>query len=430
MERYFRMVSCQLGRAGFYVLLVALPGSLLAAQWTVTPSVKAGLSYNDNIYLSGLTRLSVTTRTINPKIGFGWATERANISLLASWNHKQYTGDLNLKNRTDIRYQLKSGYKTERSEFSVDASDMKDTTLSQESYSEDTGVVLAQLDRQTTQIAPTWSWMLNKRSNLRIKLQTKDVVYEKRSISPYNDYRYDSASLTYTFQWTMRDQVYAVVEQSRYASRKRALIPAYKMVSESKYLGSNSDTMTYQVGVNHQFSSTFKVGLGYGLRDSETQTQYQYCTQSTIYGCFASTEIQTSSNTTSPVYTVSADKDFDELTKLGIKLSRTLSASGLGSEMQVDSLDMNIDHRMSEKLRLRLKGLVNQRVAVNSDFSSYDRKYLRAEANLSWKLDKSWSLYAAYRYIRQTYKRSDAIAVSNNISLNVSYAWDRISVSR
>ncbi|HED33394.1 MAG TPA: hypothetical protein ENJ08_04130 [Gammaproteobacteria bacterium] len=431
MERYFRIASCLLGRAGRYMLLMALPGSLLAAQWTVTPSARIEQSYNDNIYLSNLTSPSVATRTINPGIDFGWATKRANISLLGDWKYRQYTGDLKLKNRTDTRYQLKSGYKTERSEFSLTGSSVKNTTLNQERYSEDTGVTLAQLDRQTMQIAPTWSWMLNERSNLRIDLQYQDVVYEKRSISPYNDYRYDSAGLTYTFRWTMRDQMYAVVEQSRYDSRKRALIPAYEMVSASKYLGSSSDTITYQIGMNHQFSSTFKVGLGYGRRDSETQTQYQNCVQINFYTltCVATNETQSRSITTSPVYTVSADKDF-ELTKLGIKLSRTISASGLGSEMQVDSLDMTISQHINEKFNLKLKGIVNQRLAVNPNFNSYDRKYLRGEASLGWKLDENWNFYMTYRYVRQIYKSSDAIAVSNNISLNVRYAWDRISVSR
>lgn len=431
MERYLCIASWLLGRAGLYALLVALPGPLLAAQWTVTPSVKVDQSYNDNIYLSSLRHPTVTTRTINPKINFGWATEKANIDLLGGWRYRKYTGDPNLKNWTDSQYELKSGYKTERSQFSLNGSYVKDTTLNQERYSEDTGVTLMQLDRKTRQIAPSWSWMLNEQSNLQIDLQYQDVIYEKSLTSSYNDYRYDSAGLTYTFRWTARDQLYAVVNQSRYESKKKALIPAYEMVTGKRYLGSGSDTLTYQAGLNHQFSSTFKVGLGFGARESVTRTQYQDCSAFTSYPffniCTDSIETQTTSNTTSPVYTLSADKNF-ELTKLGITLSRTISASGLGSEIQLDSLDVNINHRISEKLRLRLRGLLNQGVAVDPNFSIYDSKYLRGEANLNWKLDQNWNLYAAYRYIRRSYKSSDAIGISNNISLNVRYVWDRISM--
>lgn len=437
MERYFRIPSCLLLRASLYVLFMAAPGVLLAAQWTINPSAKVEQSYTDNIYLSSLSSPKVTTRTVNPVIDFGWATERANLDLSGDWKYRQYTGDPNLKNRTDSRYQLKSGYKTERSEFSLDGSYVKDTTLSQESYSEDTGVVLAQLNRQTKQIAPAWSWMLNEQSNLRIDLQYQDVAYEKSLINPYDDYTYGDGSLTYTFQWTARDQVYAVVDQSRFGTKKRALIPAYKMVSARKYLGSGSDTLTYQIGLNHQFSSTFSMGLGYGRRESKSQTQYQECsaTQTVYYRyylynlCTATIETQTLLNTTSPVFTVSADKDF-ELTKLGLNLSRTITGSGLGSEMQVDSLDMTINHHISEKFNLRFKGMVNQRVAVNSYFNFYDRKYLRGEVNLNWRPDKNWNVYAAYRYVQQVYKSSNVTAVSNNISLNIRYVWDRISMSR
>lgn len=433
MERYFRIASYLLGRLRLYVLLLTLPGSLFAAQWTVSPTAKVEQSYTDNIYLSSSSSPKVTTRLINPMIGFGWATEIANIDLLGDWKYRQYTGDPNLKNRTDSWYRLKSGYKTERSEFSLDGSYTDDTTLTQENYSEDTGVVLAQLDRQTKQIAPAWSWMLNEQSNLRIELQYQGVKYQKSLTNPYADYTYASAGLTYTFQWTTRDQVYVVVDQSRYSTKKKALVTAVEMVSAQKYLGSGSDTMTYQLGLNHQFSSTFRMGLGYGRRNSKSQTQYQNCSAINQYLffnlCAATIETQTLTNTTSPVFTVSADKDF-ELTKLGLKFSRTITASGLGSEMQVDSLDMNIDHDISEKLSLRFKGLVNQRISVNPEFNFYDRKYLRGEVNLAWKLDKNWNLYTAYRYVRQVYKSSNAVAVSNNISLNIRYVWDRVSMSR
>lgn len=433
MEYYFRIASYLLGRMGFYVLLVSFPGLLFAAQWTVSPAAKVEQSYTDNVYLSSSQTPSVTTRIINPTIGFGWATERANIGLSGDWKYRQYSGDPNLENRADSYYKLKSAYKTERSEFSLDSSYSDDTTLTRENYSEDIGVVLAQLDRQTKQIAPAWSWMLDQQSNLRIDLQYQDVKYEKSLTNPYTDYSYDSGGLTYTFQWTMRDQVYLVADQSRYSTKKKALVPAIEMVSIQKYLGSVSDTMTYQLGLNHQFSSTFRMGLGYGRRDSKSQTQYQEC--NAVYPfpysniCAATIETQTISNTSSPVFTISADKDL-ELTKLGLKFSRTITASGLGSEMQVDSLNMNIDHRISEKLSLRFKGLVNQRIAVNPGFNFYDRKFLRGEVNLAWKLDKNWNLYTRYRYVRQVYKSSNAVAVANNISLNIRYTWDRISMSR
>ncbi len=425
MQRYRCITSFLLGKTGLYLLLVVLPGSLIAAEWTVTPSLMVWQSYNDNLYLSSLPHPNVTTTSIKPRLGFGWATERANINLLGDWRYNLYAGDPNLKNRTDSRYELKSIYKTERSQFSLDGSYVNDTTLAQESYSEDIGATLAQLDRLSTRISPAWSWMLNERANLRFELSYQDVVYEKRAINPYNDYRYNSAGLTYTFQWTARDQLYAVVNKTRYDSKKKALIPAIEMVSLSRYIGSSSDTVTLQVGLNHQFSSTFKAGLGYGRRVSESQTQYQVCLPPY---CADTTESQSILKTKSPVYTISADKNF-ELTRLGVELNRTVSGSGLGSEMDVDTLTVNINHHVSEKFNFNFKFRANQRVAVNSDFSSYDRKYFRGEVNLGWKLDENWNLNAAYRYTRQRYERRNAIATSNNVSLNIRYSWDRISKS-
>ncbi len=425
MQRYRCITSSLLGKTGLYLLLVVLPGFLVAAEWTISPSLDVRQLYNDNIRLTTLTHPNVTTTSIKPRLGFGWARERANINLLGDWRYNLYAGDPNLKNRIDSRYELKSIYKTERSQFLLDGSYVNDTTLAQENYSEDIGATLAQLDRKTSKIAPGWAWMLNERANLRFKLSYQDVVYEKRAINPYNDYRYNSAGLTYTFQWTARDQLYAVVNKTGYASKEKALIPAIEMVSLSRYIGSSSDTMALQMGLNHKFSSTFKVGLGYGRRVSESQTRYQVCLPPF---CADTTESQSILKTKSPVYTISANKNF-ELTRLGVELNRTVSGSGLGSEMDVDTLTVNINRRVSEKFNFNFKFRANQRVAVNSDFSSYDRKYFRGEVNLGWKLDENWNLNAAYRYTRQRYERRNAIATSNNISLNIRYSWNRISKS-
>lgn len=428
-EYYLCLARFFLGKMGLYLLLVIIPGSLIAAEWTITPSLGVRQSYNDNIRLTTLTHPNVSTTTTKPKIDFGWATERENINLIGEWTHNQYAGDPNLENRTDRKYELKSAYKTERSQFSLDASYKDDTTLAQEDYNEDIGATLAQLDRQTNQLMPTWSWMVTERANLRFELQYQDATYAKAEISPYNDYRYDSAGITYSFQWTARDQIYVLLNQSRYDSKKRAFIPDNEMVSSGRYLGSDSDTLMFQFGLNHQFSTSFKMGAGYGSRESKTQTQYQTCLFFPLFGCLAaSSEIQTENKSKSPVYTLSADKDF-ELGKLGIKLSRTISASGLGSEMEIDTLDVNIEHRLTEKLRLKIKFLANQRAAVNPDFSYNDRNFLRGEVNLGWGWDRHWNLYAKYRYTRQSYDRSDAIATSNLISLNIRYTWDKFSKS-
>ena len=426
MKGYTRPARLLLGWFGLCLGIAGLlPGIVAGAEWTLTPSLSFREAYNDNIRLTTLTHPNVTTTTIKPRADLGWATERANIDLRGEWEYNRYAGDPNLKNRTDRMYELKSAYKLERGQLALDGSYIDDTTLAQEDYSEDIGAILAQLDRVSKRLTPSWSWMLNERSNLRIDLQYQDVTYEKSSVSPYNDYTYDSGGLTYSFQWTERDQVYATISSARYTSKKRELIPDSEMVAPSRYLGSESDTLTYQFGWNHNLDPTLKLGVGYGSRESDSTTQYQVCFF--IFTC--QLENQTRSKTRSPVYLLSLDKDY-ERTTVGSKLSRTVSASGLGSEMEVDSLTLDIDHRLTEKLRLKFNFMANQRVAVNPDFSYNDRKYLRGEVSLGWKLDENWNLYAKYRYSRQSYKRTDAVASSNNVSLNIRYAWDRLSWSR
>lgn len=431
-ERNICISRGYLGKAGLYLLFAILPSLLLAAEWTAKPTLSVFQSYNDNIRLTTLVHPNVTTTTVKPTIDLGWATERANVDLYGEWKHNQYAGDPNLENRTDRKYDLKSGYKTERSQFSLNAGYVKDTTLSQDGFIEDIGATLAQLNRKTKSVTPSWSWNVTERTNLRLDLRYQDVAYEKSLISPYNDYLYDSAGLTYSFQWTRRDQVYVVLNQSRYDSKKRSFIPDNEMVVSSRFLGSDSNTFMYQFGINHQVNSTFKIGAGYGSRDSNSQTQYQQCTGFGIINgnliCINSIEIKSDSKSKAPVYSLSADKDF-ELTKLGAKLSRTVTGSGLGSEMEVDSFDVNFDRRLTEKWRLKFSFLANQRVAVNPDFSRNDRKFLRGDVSLGWKLDRNWNLYASYRYTRQKYETTDAVANANNVSLNIKYSWDRISKS-
>jgi len=419
------------GRASLSALLIILSGIVSAAEWTISPSLNVRESYNDNIRLTTLKHPNVTTTTIQPKVDFGWATERTNINLLGDWRYNRYAGDPNLKNRTDSTYKLKSAYKTELSEFFLDANYVNDTTLQQEEYNEDIGQTLTQEDRLSKQLAPAWSWNLNEQTNLRFDLQYQDVAYEKSILSSYNDYTYDSAGVTYTYRWTERDQVYVIVNNSRYESKKRPFILANEMVSFSRYIGSNSNTKQYQAGIRHQFSSTSTMQLLYGQRYTDSQTLYQVCTQVQNFPppCLDTGETQTSSSSKSPVYTFSYDKGF-ELTKFDISLSRTVIGSGLGSEMDTDSLNLNVTHQLTEKTTLGFKFMGYQRIAVNPDFSRNDQTYFRGDIKLGWRLDRNWSLSTFYRHTRQKYKSRDAIATSNNISLNIRYVWDKLSKSR
>ena len=408
-----------------------LPEKLFAAEWSMEPVVAVSYAYNDNIQMKVIPVNSAFITKINPVLDFTWASERTEIDMKGEWKHLMYSGDASRGDNTFETYTFNTTHKTEINRLALIADIKKDTTLTQDTYNESLGVVYQELDQQVWTVSPSWLWIMTENSSLKLEYSYQQAEYEKYYESKLNNYSYDSTGLTYFYQWSEKDQVYGVVSFSHYEMDDLTDVQAQERPTSGTYsLTSVSDTTSYQLGLNHQFTETFKVGLGYGSRSTKTDSLLAECALFYDNGrCAGKVSFSSNTDTTSPIYTLTAEQNF-ELTKLSLNVNRTISASGLSSEVEIDKLDITMARDITRLIDLDLNVSINKRKATNEAFSSDDRDQYRGMIKLAWKFSENGSLALRYRYTQTKNNNNGAEPESNYYAMTVRYNWDKYSVSR
>ncbi|MCW9023139.1 MAG: outer membrane beta-barrel protein [Gammaproteobacteria bacterium] len=429
-----------MGRKDFFnhlacvCVLTLITGNTWAAEWAMSSRIRAEHVNNDNFQMTTLPQNDVSITTVNPVVGFSWETERTNINLEGDWKRKMYSGNESLKDNTDETYTLTTGHKTESNQFSLAGSWIKDTTLSQEGYNELLGLVFDQIDRTTWNVAPAWTWRVDEKSSIKLDYLYQEGEYDNNTGTQLFDYGYDKVGGSYFYQLTEKTLAYIQLGYSTYESVEKGLLPLSGFsVTQSELLKAKNETNSAQLGFEHQFSTTFKMGLGYGVSTTDSTNVYQVCTGSINFLgsliCTSTGNTISSLSSSSPVYSVTAEKKF-ELTKINFDASQTISASGLGSEMITESIGLNINREITSLLRLNLDLNYTDREASNEAFRNNDRTTYSGEFKFNWRAGRQWWLEGRYRYTQVENKTSALDPESNTVAINFRYNWDKTSISR
>ncbi|MDH5573223.1 MAG: hypothetical protein OEY89_15790 [Gammaproteobacteria bacterium] len=405
---------------------------LLAAEWSIKPVVVVGYAYNDNLKMKVIPDDGVSITTIKPSIDFAWASERTEIDIKGDWRREMYSTTADREDNTIEIYSFNSTHKTERNRLGLKADITKSTTLTQDNYNESLGVVYQELDQQIWKVTPSWLWIMTETSSVKLEYSYQAAEYEKYYTSNLNDYSYNSTGITYFYQWAEKDQIYATVSYSQYEMVDTTNVAIRERPTTGVYtLTSISDTTSFQLGINHNFTEAFKMGLGYGSRSTESESLFGQCYLISGGRCDGTrTDLAvTRSDMTSPVYTLTAEQNL-ELTNISLNFSRKISASGLGSEVQIDNIDINIARDITSLTNLSLKLSENKNEASNAAFSSNDRDQYRGTLKLDWHFSRNWNLDWQYRYTQIKNRNTGTESDSNYYAMTVRYNWDKFSVSR
>ena len=409
---------------------VLLPTMLLGAEWSMNPRINVNHSYNDNYRMERISNKSVSITVIQPSLDFGWSTDQANIHLNANWNDTMYSGDMSLVDHVTKRYSLSSKYSTELNTLSLGASLTKDTTLTPGENNESLGLVTEELDRNIWNISPGWIWRMTEISSLQVGYSYQQAEYEKYYSSSLNDYDSGSISMTYSYNWTEKDQLSIYASHSHYEmdDRSNENVSA-RPISGDYALSSESDTDTYQLSVNHNFSETSKVGISYGSSRQNRTSQSAVCIQIIDSRCVsAGTYPVSQRESTTPVYKLTATHKF-ELTNLNFVAERKISASGLVAEGIFDTASINVNHKMSSLLNLDISISGEKSRSTDNSYSVNDRNYMQGNIKLAWNLYRQLTLSGSYKYSKVEYINSNFEAESNFYGLSLNYSWDGFSVS-
>lgn len=416
-------------RAGAFVaacmtVAMCVPLSGGAAEWSAEPSLRFAEGYHDNPSLTTQPHTSTRANIVSPKLDMGVRSEIWRIGGTAQLESRRYPGQ-SILDSDDRLFLLASIYRTERSSWRLNGSLRRDSLLTTEQVSPDTGLLQTQKQRESRSLNPALSWSFTERTQIQLAYQTDDVTYKDGASAGLLDYQLHSTTATLSNQLSPTDQVFLSAGYSVYS------VPATSFEATGN---------SYQAGFTSAFSDTLRGTLAVGVRKTDSVAQRKVTEY--IPECFLingdevcgyipigeRTEIRRSVRRSS-VLNGTLEKQF-EMTRLSMTLSRTLDPSGTGDLIETDSLSLWLERPMTLKLTGILSAKAYDNRSKTSNVIGIDRKGYEIEPKLNWQWTREWSAVTSYRHVHLK-RSSETRAVSGNTAyLSVAYQWPKISISR
>lgn len=391
-----------------------------AAEWTAEPSIKVRREYNDNIRLTTQPHNSVNGSIITPSLNFGVNTPVWQTSGGGEVTQRRYSGEEGL-DRDDNLLRISSLYRTERNTWQLNANRARDSVLTNEYISSDTGVVQTNKKRESDSIQPSWIWMFSERTQLQLAYQHTDVSYEDALSVGLYDYRYRGTTATLANQISELNQIFISGSYSTFH------VPV---------TGFDSSTRNLQAGITRVFSETMRGTVQAGLRRTESFTPGGnpiYTRFSTVFGdVLVQTGVtqDTRSHKTGSVFSGNLETKF-ESTRLNMALSRALDPSGSGGQIEQDTFKIDLNRQLSARMTAYVTANANKvRTVEGNIISSDERTYYGIGPSVYWQWSREWNVGMSYRYsyIKRAYENEPADAHSVNLTLT--YQPLKMSISR
>ncbi len=383
----------------------------------MTPSVSLQELYNDNFLLTSGPEPAVTGTVITPGIDLSAKQDAWSLDGTAKWQNSHYSGQSGL-DTNDQYLNLLSNYNTPRNTWGLTGTYAKESILTSTTAAADIGLAHTQIQRITRSIDPTWTWTMDEKTQLQVSYQYNGVTYSEGSAAGLYNYNQNVGGVTLSNQISARTQIFGVLQYSRF------YVPVLQIPGTTE----TSDTSTAEIGVSHNFSSTFTGSLAAGeqyTRTSETQCDPFFLS---LFGqCFVT---PSSSKDTGAIYSASLQKQFERST-VNLTLSRNVSPSGAGTQVLIDSGSLSDNWQISP----RLLGLISANVytfrAVGTSVTELNRNYYSPAVELRWLWTQNLKISALYQYIWEKDIVAGGLpAHSNSIYLTLNYSWPYLSVSR
>jgi hypothetical protein len=305
-------------------------------------------------------------------------------------------------------------------------------------------VGLLEGDDKLTQLSlsPTLAWQLSERDELTVglsySLSDYDLEFTNRT-----DSTTVGGNISYRRSLNERNTVGATAFISSSDADRKALIPIPVVPPtdpptidriEEGTVNTDSSSSFITVDYGYALSTTGSLKISYGLQDATTESS----TSINSTGASLSTGSLDFSSTT---YNVSYLSEGPRSRySIGASRSVTLDIT-TGQPQDRDELNFEGDYKITERLSGGWRIIVWQQEAIALtaldendlpiDIRSKPR-YADARGSLSWSLTRKWFLTGAYQYRWRSNEQRfgdrdfDLKAVSNNISIGITYLWKEL----
>lgn len=403
--------------AVYTLLMLLIPRSVNAAEWSALPSIRAGREYNSNLRLTVLPHDSVTGSLIAPKLDLAATADKWQLTGGAEAVQKRFSGDSDL-NRDDRFYNLAASFKTERSTWQLAGSSTKSSVLTDERISPDTGLVEVQKVQDLHNINPVWIWSVNEITQLQLSYSLSNVSYVDGQIVGLNDYVSRIASAQLSTRIDSNDQVFFSAGYSTFN------VPSTTFESKSN---------TYQLGITRTFSETMSATLSGGQRYASSKQTVLCPFPNPFYPlgplCFQPLQESIVSHTSSSVFNGILDKKY-ETTRIKLAISRSIDPSGLGGEVRTDSQVLTLSRQLTARLIGNFSYSNYGYKSQTANLAGIERHYYALESGLQWSWTRELSADLRYRYGHIKRADEDKPATANSAYLTLRYEWPKMSFSR
>ena len=409
---------------GALFIVLVLPLSIQAAEWSAEPKISLRTGYNDNIRLTAAEHDSVWETDLTPAVKFGVAKENQGLFGNASASIRRFSGgsgreSSDVLDREDYFLNTNAYHNTARNTFKANLNYTRDSLL--DSELEDTGNVIDQrATRKKITLGPSWEAMLNETTRLALGYQYSDVSFtDDPGVQDLVEYKYAVFSSSLIHQLSARNQA--------------TLSASYSSYKPDTDL--NSDTTSLQAGISRNFSETLVASFLGGVRKTTSDQVTGICFDPSLNfpGCFPFliTGTEETDNTGS-VFSFTIDKTL-ETGSLGMALSRSTNPNSNGELLDTTRLILSGDHKFTETLRssLRVEYTENEVIVTRFGFQPDQSKqtFFRVRPKLSWRWRREWELAGEYEYVDNEDYNSRT-ATRNAFYLTLSYFPTKLYMSR
>ncbi|MGH8592451.1 MAG: hypothetical protein ACREV3_00915 [Gammaproteobacteria bacterium] len=419
----------------FFLALAAGSTRVIAAEYYIEPSVAARYEFDNN---RGLREdaASASTWRFSPFVAFGRLTPNSEVTGAARV-------EVNESNReevdsTDVYAGLFPVYRTERSEWSLDTTYRRDTTLrtnifepafSQEPPPADLaltgtdelaapgpqeegipgdqipdlddpnvqdteiGRIPQEVQRNLLIISPGWRRELTPRVGLGLRYRYVDTFYSDGEGSGVVDSRRHLGSADLSYRWSEVDDISVLTSFQNFQNDQNSEFDSYRL----------------ELGLQHRFSETLRAVVAAGPEYTDRSNGGSDLTYSVRLGI---------------------DKEL-ESSNVGVFFRRAIAPSDAGNALERNQIDIRWFGDLSPRWSFAFLARAFRNEDLGDSASgSRDRSYAQVEPTISYDITEDISLDLGYRFRWQDDEARDESAFAHAVVFTVGYRFDRFSVSR
>lgn len=380
---------------------VCVESAALDLSWT--PRARSMMRIDDNIRTASSRQEEALGFDTSGDIAFKAQTDELSSELIPRVNVRRFAVGNNL-DAEEYSVTFNNEWRQENYEAGVDFSYARESTLASEAT--DAGRVDDVKDRDSINIAPTFTYLFSDRLQSQTNFLYSDVAYIDAVGTGLIDYTYLQTSTSLTYAWTPSVQLYGQFLVSNF---------------EVPELASTTRSYSGQGGLRWNWNETLEFSGGVGWIQSQI-TFHEFIPIFVANPVPHAEFIRTTDEAGSggPIANVSIIKSFDE-TKANFNYSREVSPSGRGAQSTSDRIKMSVVHRYSERVNLIFDGLYEMRSAqagsIPGVITSRDlnRDYYELRTGVRYQLRRAWALNATYRF---GHRQSTNVGVSDSATTN------------